>query len=260
MTVKELVNRFLNAKKALVASGELSPRTWEGYKTATDLLIVHFGKRGWSQTSTRRTSPGLRHKMAKSWGPYRLGNTIQCVRCVFKFGYDAGLLPVPMRFGPEFKRPTKKTVRLHRAEQGAKLFTADEIRTAARRRRRADEGDDSSWHQLRVRQCRRRQPSPYRSGPRRGHDRLPRPKTGIARRCPLWPETVQALRDVLAKRKQPKNEEDAGLVFVTKYGLPWAKDTPGGPVSQETKKLLNALGINGPELLYSAAHLQDRRR
>jgi integrase len=39
----------------------------------------------------------------------------------------------------------------------------------------------------------------------------PRPKTGIERRCPLWPETVAALREVLARRHEPKNAEHAGL-------------------------------------------------
>src|SRR5262249_42455413 len=34
----------------------------------------------------------------------------------------------PMRFGPGFKKPSKKTMRLHRAAQGAKLFEAEEIR------------------------------------------------------------------------------------------------------------------------------------
>src|SRR5277367_1660846 len=38
LTVKDLVNRFLIAKKALVATGELSPRTWAEYKATTDLL------------------------------------------------------------------------------------------------------------------------------------------------------------------------------------------------------------------------------
>src|SRR3954447_7573080 len=32
LTIKELVNRFLNAKKALVDAGELSPRSWQDYK------------------------------------------------------------------------------------------------------------------------------------------------------------------------------------------------------------------------------------
>lgn len=47
---------------------------------------------------------------------------------------------------------------------------------------------------------------------------FPRPKTGIARRCPLWPETVQALRAALADRPQPKDQTHADLLFITKYG------------------------------------------
>src|SRR5205085_224896 len=74
---------------------------------------------------------------------------------------------------------------------------------------------------------------------------FPRPKTGIPRRCPLWPETVAALREALAKRPAPKSGEGAGLVFVTSHGLPWAKDSDPGTISKEVAKLLKALGING---------------
>ena len=52
----------------------------------------------------------------------------------------------------------------------------------------------------------------------RGCVDYPRPKTGISRRCPLWPETVAAVRDALACRPTPKKEEHAGLVFVTRCG------------------------------------------
>src|ERR1700751_364498 len=38
LTVKELANALLNAKQVLVDGGELSPRTWEGYRDACDLL------------------------------------------------------------------------------------------------------------------------------------------------------------------------------------------------------------------------------
>lgn len=47
---------------------------------------------------------------------------------------------------------------------------------------------------------------------------FPRVKTGIPRRCPLWPETVAALRDVLLKRKQPKDPAAAKNVFITQQG------------------------------------------
>ena len=38
------------------------------------------------------------------------------------------MLKTPVMFGPGFKRPTKKTLRLERAKKGPKLFTGDEIR------------------------------------------------------------------------------------------------------------------------------------
>src|SRR5436309_2347318 len=50
------------------------------------------------------------------------------IRSTFKHAYDAGLIDRPLRFGPGFKRPSMKTLRLHRAEQGPKLFSADELR------------------------------------------------------------------------------------------------------------------------------------
>src|SRR3954453_18831023 len=44
LTVKQLANSFLNAKKALLDSGELKQRTWEEYKATTDLLVGELGK------------------------------------------------------------------------------------------------------------------------------------------------------------------------------------------------------------------------
>src|SRR5438128_162153 len=43
LTVKELGNAFLNEKKNRVDTGELSPRTWAGYKEAAELMLKHLG-------------------------------------------------------------------------------------------------------------------------------------------------------------------------------------------------------------------------
>jgi integrase len=56
---------------------------------------------------------------------------------------------------------------------------------------------------------------------------------------------VSTLRDALEKRPEAKSAADAGLFFITKYGLSWHKDTPDAPISKEMAKLLRALGING---------------
>src|SRR5262245_45121972 len=128
LTVKGAANDFLNGKQALVAAGELSPRTWAGYKIAADELVRHLGKARLVSDLDPQDFASLREKMSRKWGPHRLGTTIQYVRSVFKHAFDAGLIPAPVRFGPGFRRPTKKTMRLHRAGQGPKVFTADEVR------------------------------------------------------------------------------------------------------------------------------------
>jgi integrase len=162
-----------------------------------------------------------------------------------------------VRFGPGFKRPSKKTLRLNRAEQGPKLFTADEIR------RMIDNATVSMRAMLLLgincgfgnADCGSLPLSAVNLDT--GWLDFPRPKTGVARRCALWPETVEALKTVLAKRPAPKDSADASLVFLTAKGYSWCKDTSTNPVSQETAKMLKKLGINGRKGLgfYTLRHV-----
>jgi hypothetical protein len=43
-TVKDVVNGFLSFKIGKLDNGELTLRTWQGYKEITDLLTKHLGK------------------------------------------------------------------------------------------------------------------------------------------------------------------------------------------------------------------------
>ena len=70
-----------------------------------------------------------------------------------------------------------------------------------------------------------------------------RPKTGIDRRCPLWPETIEALTAAIAKRRKPKDEAHNGLVFITAALGTFAKDTSDSPVAKEFAKLVKSLGL-----------------
>jgi integrase len=82
----------------------------------------------------------------------------------------------------------------------------------------------------------------------------PRPKTGIPRRCALWPETVKAIEEVRATRPTPKKSEHAELVFITQRGGAWAKDICDSPITKETRKLLDSLGIDGERNFYCLRH------
>src|SRR5262249_51356697 len=127
LLIKDLANAFLNHKQTLVTAGELSPLTWADYKRVADELVSHLGKTRVVTDLDPEDFAGLRTKMATQWGPHRLKKLVQYVRSMFKHAYESGLLDRPMRFGPGFKRPSAKTLRLHRAAQGVKLFTVAEI-------------------------------------------------------------------------------------------------------------------------------------
>src|SRR5262249_43578722 len=128
LTVRGLCNEFLTVKKALVDAGELTPRSWGDYKENTDLLVADFGKGRLVDDLGPDDFTALRDSAAKRGGPVPPRHTIQRVRSVFKCGTDNGLLERSPRYGQGFKRPSARTLRVHRAEQGPKLFAADEIR------------------------------------------------------------------------------------------------------------------------------------
>jgi integrase len=250
--VVDVCNAFLIEKQSAVDAGELSPRTFEDYQEACDAIVAHFGKGRVASDLRPDEFAALRKKLAKRWGPHRLGKVIQCIRCVFKHAFEAELIEKPVRYGPGFNRPTKKTLRLHKAAQGPKLFTSSEIHGllgAAGVQVRAMillgincgfGNNDCATLPLSALDL---------DG---GMVDFPRPKTGIVRRCSLWPETVEALRTAITQRPEPKNQEDAGLVFITTHGHNWGQRST--TITHEMTKLLGKLGINSHRNFYTLRH------
>lgn len=200
-----------------------------------------------------------------------MGNAIQRVRSVFKFGYEAGLIDKPVRFGPTFKKPSRKVLRLNRAKKGPKMFEADELRkiidaAGVPLKAMILLGINCGFGNSDVSNL------PIKAVDlKAGWIDYPRPKTGIARRCPLWPETAAAIKETLQKRPKPKDKADAGLLFITKYGGRWFRfniiepDEENGeterrmyqddPVTKEFTKIIRDLKIHRPGLgFYSLRH------
>ncbi len=278
LTLRDLVNQFLTHKRHLADTREITERTFGEYHATCELLVSTFGRDRAVTDLRPEDFADLRAKLARKWGSITLGNAIQRVRSVFRYADLAGLIDRPIRFGPGFARPSKKTIRLERARKGPRMFEAAEIRTLVEGAR--VEGENGPELVRASAQLRAMVLLGVNCGfgnqdvgtlPRsaldleRGWVNYHRPKTGIDRRIPLWPETVTALKEALAKRPEPKDSADADLVFVTKYGKSWAKvagklredNTPtpvDNPISKEMRKLLIALGINGNRSFYALRH------
>jgi integrase len=254
LTLKDVANDFLDAKEEAMNAGELSKRTYRDYSSIMEMMLTGIGARRDIADLEPSDFAALKSKLAKRNGPHRMCTIIQVIRCAFKHAFDSGALDRPIRFGPAFKRTSKKTLRLHRAKQGAKLFAPAEVR------RMIDAAGPSMRAMILLgvnagfgnADCGTLPLSAVDL--KNGIIDYPRPKTGIPRRCALWPETIEAIREALENRPAPKREEDAGLVFITKYGYGWNKDVNAGPVTQEMRKLLKKLGINGHRNFYTLRH------
>jgi integrase len=242
-TVAELCNRFLTAKQNQLDVGEITLRTWNDYKSVCEIVVKKFGLHRLVADLIGDDFEGLKKSVSKNLNPVSIGNIIVRTKTIFKFGYDHGLMDKPVRYGAMFKQPSRKLLRMNRAKQAPKLFSVVEIKAILQEAPLQLKAmillaincgfGNADCATLPMRAVHLKS----------GWIDYPRPKTGIARRCPLWPETIQALEAVIAKRKEPKDDVNKGLLFITKYGGSWFKETPDNPISNEMGKVLKTLDL-----------------
>lgn len=242
-TLRDLANHFLTAKKRQMESGELSRRAFHDYFKTCEAVLGCLGKHRRLDDITTGDFGVLRSSLAETRGPVALANQIQRTRSLFKYGFEAGLLERPMRFGTEFRKPSKRSVRQARAARGQRLFEPKEIRKVL----------DAAGVQMKAMvllglNCGMGN-TDVASLPIDALDldagvlEFPRTKTAIPRRATLWRETVDALRASLEARPEPKAEADSGLVFVTKYGHRWVRVKAPGPKAKESSQAVTVDGV-----------------
>jgi integrase len=209
VTVAHLADRFLTAKRQRVDTGELSSRQWSEYHRTCETIVDTFGRL--RQVADLRPDDfgKLRTKVAKRLGPPAVAKYVQMVRTVFIYAYKSELIEVPVRYGDQFDKPASRIMRLERAKKDPRLIdaaTAWKLIDAANPQLRAMIllGLNAGYSQT---DCSNLQRKDLAARP--GWLDLPRQKTGISRRCPLWPETIVALDQVHRARPAPKDLADA---------------------------------------------------
>jgi integrase len=245
-TVRDACNKFLTAKLAAVNAGTIHARTFMGYKKTTDALVESLGR----TTAIGGLRPDdfskLYRSLTEKHGAATLGREITIVRSVFKYALESDLIDRPVKFGPEFKAPSKRDKRRQRnkskRERGARMFTAHDIRrmiNVAGPQLRAmillgingglGNTDCAALHLSHL-------------DLENGWLDYPRPKTEIDRRIPLWPETVKALKHVAERRRSPSDTANANLVFLTRLGQPWVRYELAETKSEDGKLSATAKG------------------
>ncbi len=175
---------------------------------------------------------------------------------MFKYAYESGLIDRPVRYGPTFKKPSASVLRRHRVQSGEKMLEADELRRLI----------DAATGPLRTMillglnagfgnaDCANLPLSAVNLED--GWVDFPRPKTGIGRRCPLWPETVAALCAALAERRVPRRDEAGGLVFLSPRGGSCVSGGLANAVGKPFTDLLKKHGLHHPGVgFYTLRHV-----
>ena len=214
------------------------------------------------------TLSGYAATSRKHGGRFVWGTRFSRVRSVFKYAWESGLIVNPVRFGPGFKKPARKVLRKLRAENGSRMFEAKDILAmldaagvATPLRAMILLGVNCGYGNE---DCATLPIAALDLDS--GWVRFARPKTGIDRKAKLWPETVEALEQVLAARREPTADVHKSLVFITKYGRGWSNGAKGATaLTLEIRKLLigiriKRMGLNFYGLRHSFRTVADGTR
>jgi len=254
LTVRDLCNRLLTSKRQQAEAGEIALQTFKGYLIACRRVIDAFGKNR-PVTDLRTTDFEALRETLNGLSPATIKLEVRRIRAVFNYAFAADLIDRPTKFGPTFTSPPQRVLAKARKQNGEKMFSPAELRMIL----------DAASVQLRAmillgvncgfgnNDCATLpQAALDLEGGWVDH---PRPKTGVERRCPLWPETVSALREAIITRPEPEKSDDAGLVFLKPNGRRWAgpaRTKSGQPgnwidaVGKATRRLLIELDLYRP--------------
>ena len=263
LTVKELGNEFLAYQMERVSSGQIGARWFEDCRR----VVRHFAKSvGVSRPVTslsaadfqryRRelVTQGLCRK--KALGVHALTRTITVIRGLFKWGVDTGVIDQTPRWGKAFVKPSAAEARRSKArlerENGKKIFTDEQVRMligGAEPAMRAaillainggfGNTDCAALPAAAV-------------DMKAAVIDFERPKTGVRRVVPLWPETIAALKKVLtSERSASETGAAAQLVFRSESGLPLVRQVVKKGEADEIEKVtyIDRLGDWFDELL-----------
>ncbi len=273
----QLCNWFLDFKRKKVKSGQRAPTSYSDWTLGTRVLLEVFGKNKVVVIGQNKANDSfgptdfarLREwTVEEGYAPGTIRKILSLTKQIFKLAWKAELIEREPNYGHDFEPPTKKEVKKYKAQGGKRMFTHEEIlllmdggwitgkqgeqvfvKPSTQMRCMILLGINCAFKNTDIGEL-----SLKHIDLKAGLIRFPRTKTWTERECPLWPETIQAIADVMNERPKTKLSN----LFITKYGNPWTSaelvpmaDSDGmklkanDAVKLQFGKLLKAFHING---------------
>jgi len=246
-TLSGICNAFLTRVSERQKSGEISPRTFRDYFDVCKQLIECVGRDVDPEQLRPDDFAQFRSSIASRYAPTRLNKHVVVTKMVFKWAYESELIERPPRFGPDFRGASKRALRQQKLAVGKKLFRPEELITILASadpvmRAMVLLGINGGLGNTDIAKL----PVSSIDFDKQMID-YPRPKTGVERTIPLWPETTDAIRKVMEARPQPSQGfED--ILFLTSRGTPllvvWEAGNRTDQLTVKFRTLLKSLGLH----------------
>jgi site-specific recombinase XerD len=232
LNVQTACNAFLTAKKKAVAERLLSERSFTDYKRSLKRFADFVGRDRNFENLQPRDFLAYKSKFAETNNPVTVGNEITRIKTAINWLAASKMAKMP-DVGPDFKKPSAKAARRHKREMGVKLFTPAQIHaildeSGVRMKAMVLIGINCGYHNS---DCETISLAQLQAAIKTGTIEHAREKTEVERACPLWPETIAALKAWIDRRPQCKSKR----AFV----LPSGRDL--SPVNCDVAKRFRAV-------------------
>jgi integrase len=250
LTVKQLCNHYLTYQHRRSQAGEIGPRWFEDCRTVLDSFVSFTGPGRLASDLAPDDFLKYRQRLSRQGltgrrglGVYAMTRAITVVRSMLKYAYEMNLIDNPIKYGKTFEQPSstlkRKSRRAAELANGKRLFDASGIRSLIG----TAQGPLRTLILLGINggfgntDCAGLTLSAIDWD--RGIIEFDRAKTGIERVVPLWPETLQALKQLLETRPKPADKNAERLLFLTGSGKAWVRQYVHYGDDRIIKKVVN---------------------
>lgn len=249
-TVADLLNCFLDHRKKKLDEGTLSKRTYDDYFEVCHLIAASISKLHSIEALTVEHFESIRRglmraKNKKEVSIKRFDVRLGYARTIFRFAsIDNRLIDRQLPFQSALASVPDRELRKYRQSKPKRLLTADEIKQVL-------EISDANFKAivllgingaLNNSDIKTLKLATAKKALQTGLLEYPREKTHFMRVTPLWPETIDAIKNAITERAKSRLTE----LFLTSSNQPHSKKSGYDLISQMFYRCLHRTGSYSP--------------